>query len=67
MYVRSLIYCSLISFFQMFTHVSQLPVREWLEDAHAATVARGYANAGNVETFEMETKMLFVRLFLLHI
>ncbi len=42
----------------MFTHASQLPVQEWLEDAHAATATHGYANAGNVETFEIEIWLL---------
>ncbi len=43
----------------MFAHVTQVPVREWLEDAHAATATRGYANSGKIETFEIEIRFLY--------
>ena len=39
----------------MYAHVSHLPMREWLEEAHGCTSTKGYSRIGYWETFEVET------------
>jgi hypothetical protein len=43
----------------MFAHVSHIPMREWLEEAHACTSSKGYSRIGTWETFEVETWFLY--------